>query len=985
MVGSDTVITWEGISSDDLVKLEYSTDNGKNWKYIDISRSLRYDWKKVPRPASNECKVKVKQIEGKVKDYNLLWTTLPLVEDVKWSPDGSRIVTCGSNLITVLDANTLGTIMILTGHSGVVNSVSYSPDGRYIASGSWDYTIKIWDATTVTLVRTLTGHSDVVRIVSYSPDGRYIASGSYDGTIKIWDATTGNLVHTLTGHIGYVLSVSYSADGRYIASGGWDRTVKVWVVEDFTLQEDESDNVFSIVEPIAKSMDIDMGKVLVSSVKDSVVSSFVQNPGTWKFRVDSIYFRGADASAFSLVSGFPKYEVKPGDTHYGEFRFRPSRVGIHTAEIVIITQSDTLVQTIRGEGVEKKLEVVSDIIDFGIVKVGKVKDTLQVATIKNIGSVPITITKTKHNLPNDKDFTTILGGGSFTLQPGETRLMDLRFAPSDKGRTSGALEFHYNGVGSPAVVLLFGEGEKKNPMIQSAINPFGKLICETFANDTIQISNTGGEDLVIRTINITGANSTEFEINETLPITIPPDSTRAIVVAFRPKTVGDKTAEIVIESNADPDSVMTLQLSGRKEQVSIGATSNIDLGTLCPNESKDFEITISNEGTIRTRVECHPGNDIGITDTIININTGASKQLQCRFTGISQEGNFTRTIRIIDTCGVETNVNVTGKVEMPRVQANDVIISTVLGRRGQGNLIVTNVSGREITITEIRGLQQPFEIVGNPFPLVIKPNESTEITIEYTPTDTAKVNQQVELIGEPCGFVHEVSVTGSSFYATAQLKTIEVSGYAGDEIEVPIILNEAENLTKAGVGTIDVELRFNPTLLAPKGYAVEKIDETTAKIKIENLPANAQKGDVLGRIKCIVGLGNAEACELQLSNAKANGGPADISLVNGKFTLLGICNEGGKRLINPGKVTQLLKIAPNPSDGNVKIELNLVEDGTTILRIYNWQGVAIEERRYTEAGKVEITLNTENYATGLYLVELQTPTIVKRELLIISR
>jgi hypothetical protein len=222
VVGSDTVITWEGISSDDLVKLEYSTDNGKNWKYIDTSRSFRYDWKKVPRPASNNCKVKVKQIEGKVENYNLLWTTLPLVEDVKWSPDGSRIVTCGANLITVLDANKLNTIMVLTGHSGVVNSVSYSPDGRYIASGSVDRTIKIWDATTGALVRTLTGHSGYVYSVSYSPDGRYIASGSWDGTIKIWDATTGALVRTLTGHSGYVLSVSYSPDGRYIASGSGD-------------------------------------------------------------------------------------------------------------------------------------------------------------------------------------------------------------------------------------------------------------------------------------------------------------------------------------------------------------------------------------------------------------------------------------------------------------------------------------------------------------------------------------------------------------------------------------------------------------------------------------------------------------------------------------------------------------------------------------------------------------------------------------------
>ncbi|WP_396753935.1 WD40 repeat domain-containing protein, partial [Microcystis aeruginosa] len=74
----------------------------------------------------------------------------------------------------------------LTGHSREVLSVVYSPDGRYLASGSWDKTIKIWDVATGKQLRTLTGHSSPVYSVVYSPDGRYLASGSGDETIKIW-------------------------------------------------------------------------------------------------------------------------------------------------------------------------------------------------------------------------------------------------------------------------------------------------------------------------------------------------------------------------------------------------------------------------------------------------------------------------------------------------------------------------------------------------------------------------------------------------------------------------------------------------------------------------------------------------------------------------------------------------------------------------------------------------------------------------------
>ncbi len=62
----------------------------------------------------------------------------------------------------------------------------YSPDGRYLASGSSDKTIKIWEVATGKVLRTLTGHSHSVNSVVYSPDGRYLASGSGDKTIKIW-------------------------------------------------------------------------------------------------------------------------------------------------------------------------------------------------------------------------------------------------------------------------------------------------------------------------------------------------------------------------------------------------------------------------------------------------------------------------------------------------------------------------------------------------------------------------------------------------------------------------------------------------------------------------------------------------------------------------------------------------------------------------------------------------------------------------------
>ena len=115
----------------------------------------------------------------------------------------------------------------LAGHTSNVNSVTFSPDGETIASGSTDATVKLWDVATGTLKATLERHIDFFspearNSVAFRPDGRTIASGSLDETVKLWDVATGTLKATLEGHTDLVRSVAFSPDGRTIASGAGD-------------------------------------------------------------------------------------------------------------------------------------------------------------------------------------------------------------------------------------------------------------------------------------------------------------------------------------------------------------------------------------------------------------------------------------------------------------------------------------------------------------------------------------------------------------------------------------------------------------------------------------------------------------------------------------------------------------------------------------------------------------------------------------------
>jgi WD40 repeat protein len=212
-----------------------------------------------------------------LKDWNSLPTqaTVAPKRRVPFPPPPRQVLSPtappGSMLLALKgQTQTWRCIHTLTGHLNSVSTVAISSDGKCIASGSFDNTIKLWNLKTGELLHTLTKHSQPVLAIAFSPDGQTLVSGSVDDTIKLWNLDAGEIIATIGEHSDSVTSIAdslaISPDGQAIASGSDDHTIKLW-----QLSTGELLNTFRHprgVNAVAISPD---GQTLVSGSSDNTV------------------------------------------------------------------------------------------------------------------------------------------------------------------------------------------------------------------------------------------------------------------------------------------------------------------------------------------------------------------------------------------------------------------------------------------------------------------------------------------------------------------------------------------------------------------------------------------------------------------------------------------------------------------------------------------------------------------------------------------
>lgn len=648
------------------------------------------------------------------------------------------------------------------------NSTNYwlTSGGDFIAlrSESVDYghVYEIYDLE-LNIIKQFKDANTVNNYFAISSNGKYIYKYHNDKNIRVERLDNGKIMKNYNFANGTISSNSFISDdlnyaGFYVddetqAIGKRSR-IGVFYLGIPYLQADTSDAVFEIAKPvIAKTSPLNIGTVAIGKNKDANFSSVICNNSKFDLELDSTFMKSN--LKIKLISNVEKLVLKPGECVDLEFNYTPTIVESVSDTLISYIGCDTIKVAILANSANPSIQVLNNIIDFKNVAVDRTKDSINAITIKNSSATPITINTVTIEGPDKTQFSILSGGGTFTIPAGQEHKMNFRFAPTKIGRTNTRLEFAYTGVGSPAEMILLGNGYGSPRAVIRDTSVFDSLKCGRLSQDTIlTIRNTGSANLVLNSFTL--SPSQHFFISDfTLPKTIAIGDSSTFKLKYEPFASGKHISNLTVKSNDTinyPNGNLNFYMSGVKDSVNIKFDKTIlDFGITQFPLQKD--IIVTNNGSTDINV-----SDIQLDQSqfkIINplppfvISAGNSETITIEFTPIDTISVIGRVTLAGEPC-VNLEANLLGGGGTPIIQIQDDFAFDPNDCNNQtvnSKVYIWNMGNLDLEIDSIYidGVDKnEFEIVYPINKISIEPRKNDSIIVRFKNRvygeRTAKVN-----------------------------------------------------------------------------------------------------------------------------------------------------------------------------------------------------------------------------------------------------
>jgi len=484
-------------------------------------------------------------------------------------------------------------------------------------------------------------------------------------------------------------------------------------------------------------------------------------------------------------------------------------------------------------------------LDFGAVGIGTTASSSLI--ISNKGRADLTVT----NIMTDRSEFTV-PDKAFTVKPGDSHDVEVRFTPTAKGAVRGNLSIYSDDPDeSPLVISLLGSGVVPQIEVSTTKLDFDKIPVGESADLKVTVSNVGTADLKVTDIM---TDRFEFTVSDTA-FTVKPDGSHDVEVKFTPRAEGTVQGKLGIYSNDSDNSPLVVALFGLgvAPQIEV-STIELDFGDVPVGESADLKITVSNVGEADLKVTdiMTDRSEFTVSETTFNIRPHDIHFFDVHFTPRAKDtvqGKLSIYSNDLDELSLV--IALFGSGIVPEIEVSITKSDNIsVGESAALKVTVSNVGEADLKVTDITSDSPEFTIPDKAF--TVKPGNSHEVEVIFTPTEGRKIKGNLRIISndlDESPLIIALSVTGIAPKIVIEPEQLDFGTV--DVLDFGTVdVGESKNLelTVSNVGTAQLEVTANIVgnqaefSVVPEGLTVESAIDPLIVVSFTPLAGHTANG-----------------------------------------------------------------------------------------------------------------------------------------------